>query len=109
MAGRPRKKLDKKRIEKLASMGLTVAECAVIEGVNKKTIERRAMPAIHDGRERMTASLKRKQFEIAMSGNPTMLIWLGKNYLNQSDKKEITGADGKDLFSFMLVEAMQDD
>ena len=30
-----------------------------------------------------------KQVEIAMAGNVTMLIWLGKQYLDQSDKQEI--------------------
>ena len=29
--------------------------------------------------------LRRKQIEVAMSGNHTMLIWLGKNMLGQSD------------------------
>ena len=33
-------------------------------------------------------SLRRKQFEIALSGNPGMLIWLGKQYLNQKDRSE---------------------
>jgi hypothetical protein len=26
-----------------------------------------------------------------------MLVWLGKQYLAQRDKNELTGADGKDL------------
>jgi hypothetical protein len=30
-------------------------------------------------------SLKRKQYEVAMSGNVSMLIWLGKNILGQRD------------------------
>ena len=32
--------------------------------------------------------LRAKQYEIAMSGDKTMLVWLGKNRLEQSDKIE---------------------
>ena len=35
-------------------------------------------------------SLRRKQYELAMAGNATMLIFLGKQYLGQSDKREVT-------------------
>jgi ribosome biogenesis protein Tsr3 len=31
-------------------------------------------------------SLRRKQFEVAQKGNVSMLIFLGKNYLDQSDQ-----------------------
>jgi hypothetical protein len=33
--------------------------------------------------------LRRKQLEKAMGGDSTMLIWLGKNMLGQSDKSEV--------------------
>ena len=33
--------------------------------------------------------LLKKQFDVAMGGNIPMLIWLGKQRLNQSDKQEI--------------------
>ena len=33
-------------------------------------------------------SLRRKQYSTAMSGNPSLLIWLGKNWLGQADKIE---------------------
>jgi hypothetical protein len=33
-------------------------------------------------------SLRRKQYSTAMDGNPTMLVWLGKNWLGQTDKIE---------------------
>ena len=39
-------------------------------------------------------SLRRKQFEVANNGSVPMLIWLGKQYLDQKDKQEVTGADG---------------
>jgi hypothetical protein len=32
------------------------------------------------------ASLRRMQWKAAEAGNPTMLVWLGKNMLGQSDK-----------------------
>lgn len=34
-------------------------------------------------------SLRRAQFELAMKGNPTMLIWLGKQYLAQNERTEV--------------------
>ena len=40
------------------------------------------------------ASLRRSQWKLAKDGNATMLIWLGKNMLDQKDKSEITGPDG---------------
>ena len=38
--------------------------------------------------------MRRKQFEVANNGSVPMLIWLGKQYLDQKDKQEVTGADG---------------
>jgi hypothetical protein len=39
------------------------------------------------------------QYTAANNGNPTMMIWLGKQYLGQKDKteSEITGKDGAPL------------
>lgn len=44
-------------------------------------------------------SLRRKQFELALAGDRTMLIWLGKQYLGQADKMDqrVSGPDGKPL------------
>ena len=33
--------------------------------------------------------LRQKQFSVAMVGDKTMLVWLGKNYLSQSDRQEV--------------------
>jgi hypothetical protein len=40
------------------------------------------------------ASLRRMQFKLAESGNATMCIWLGKQFLGQKDHHELTGKDG---------------
>jgi len=38
-------------------------------------------------------SLRRRQFTSAMDGNSTMLVWLGKNWLGQSDQPEPEAQD----------------
>ena len=40
-------------------------------------------------------SLRRKQWALATADNATMQIWLGKQYLGQTDKQEITEKDPK--------------
>ncbi len=70
-------------------------------GCSHDTLARRFKDELADGRLQGKASLRRKQYEIAMSGNTTMLIWLGKQALGQSDKQEIlqTGPIVLDLSS----------
>ena len=47
-------------------------------------------------------SLRRKQYEVAMSGNTSMLIWLGKNILGQRDHVE---NEIKDLPPIKIIRA----
>ena len=80
----------------LASKGNTIVEIAAVMDCSDDTLSRRFADVIQKGRSRMRASVRRKQFEVAMSGNPTMLVWLGKQELNQSDKAEVQNSH-KDL------------
>lgn len=52
-------------------------------------------------------SLRRKQYETAMAGNVTLLIWLGKQWLGQTEPRnlEITSPD-KSLPSAGLVQEL---
>lgn len=56
-------------------------------------------------------ALRQWQWKAAQNGNATMLIWLGKQYLNQRDKHDIdsevkvTGEDNK--ITIELVEAVK--
>lgn len=47
------------------------------------------MAAIERGRAKGRRSLQAKQFEVAMKGNVSMLIWLGKQLLGQKDSVNI--------------------
>jgi len=44
--------------------------------------------AYEKGLARMRRSLRAKQYAMAMAGSVTMLIWLGKNELGQTDKSD---------------------
>jgi len=96
-AGRPRKILDEQLIVDHASKGYTMEELAAVTGVHIDTLRNNYSNAIKRGISLRDASLRRKQVEVAESGNPTMLIWLGKQYLEQRDKNEVSGKDGSPL------------
>jgi len=91
---RPRKVIDPKQVEGLASIGCTLDEMALVLDCSKSVLSRRFSNAIKKGKAKMQSSLRRLQYDAARNGNVTMMIWLGKQYLGQRDKFE---ADTSDL------------
>lgn len=87
---RPKVNIDEAQVEEMAAIGCTVAEIAGIVGCSPRTVERRAAAPVARGRARLNISLRRRQVEMAMAGNVTMLIWLGKLLLGQRDKADTT-------------------
>lgn len=94
---RPKAVVDETEVEKLAAMFCSLEEIASFFNVNISTIQRRFAQAIDRGRNKGKISLKRKQYLVAMDGNVQMLIWLGKQHLDQKDKKEISAEDGSNV------------
>lgn len=94
---RPKITVDVAMLEALAERGLTQDDCAAVLGISVDTIQRNHRDVYNLGLQKCKASLRRKQFEMALAGNVTMLVWLGKNLLGQSDKHELTGKDGAPL------------
>lgn len=89
---RPLKVIDENVVFELASIFCTNEQIATIVGCSADTIERRFAGIVEKGREVAKSNLRRKQYEVAMSGNVGMLIWLGKQYLGQSDKQELAAS-----------------
>ena len=85
---RPIKKVDTQAIQKLAQMHCTYEEIAEFLDVSTKTLQRNYVHLIKKGREMGKISLRRAQFEKAIGGNVAMMIWLGKQHLDQKDKIE---------------------
>jgi len=107
--------LDASKAEALAALQCTYEEIASGLGVSRSTLERRRGEdgaidaAIKRGRELGTRSLRRIQWEVAKSGNVTMMIWLGKQWLGQKDKQEVehTGKDGGPI-EHSIITALRD-
>ena len=94
--GRPKKEIDKLTFEGLCKIQCTKDEICNVFDCDEKTLTRWCKETYSEGfsdiykKKSATgkASLRRLQFKLAEK-NPGMAIFLGKNYLGQSDKQEI--------------------
>jgi hypothetical protein len=76
----------------------TAEYCAAKLNISADTLDRRLKERFDYGfaeykrkvQEPMRINLMKKQYDVAMQGNVSMLIWLGKQYLGQSDKSDTT-------------------
>lgn len=90
--GRPRIEVDMGMVERLAGIMCTEDEIAAVLAIDKSTLRRQPTfdEVYKKGREVGKSSLRRTQWKIAQS-NAAMAIWLGKQYLGQTDKVEAVG------------------
>lgn len=87
-----------KQLKGLGNIQATVREGAAFFNVSLVTFEKflnepGVREAFEEGKGHGRISLRRTQLKLAEK-NASMAIFLGKNLLGQSDRQEITGADG---------------
>jgi hypothetical protein len=85
--GQPKKMLDENMLVTMASEDCTVKEIASVLNCHVDTIYARYSETLRKGRDQGNCSLKRKMFEVAMSGSIPMLIWLSKQRLGYKDQQ----------------------
>lgn len=85
--------IDLEQVEKFGSYGMTQKESSNLLNVSEVTFIKRKdiLTAYQKGRANLIKSLRATQVRIALGGNVTMLIWLGKQYLEQTDKINQSG------------------
>jgi hypothetical protein len=118
MAGRPKAIIDWEKVGKLLQAGCSVIGIAEQLGIERDTLYKRCKADLkcdfstfaQQKKAHGDDLLHAKQFELAMKGDRTMLVWLGKQRLNQSDKAqhEHTGKDGEALIPKIVVEVIHD-
>ena len=84
--GRPKKPIDYETVEKLASIQCTQEEIANFLELSVRTLQRdeEFCRLYKKGQDSGKMSLRRTQFKLAEK-NPSMAIFLGKQYLGQRD------------------------
>jgi len=91
--GRPQKPIDWDLVEKAIGAGCEGVEIAAHLGIHPNTLYERTVAEhgitfseyLSTKREKGESILRMKQFQVAMNGNVSMLIWLGKNRLGQRE------------------------
>ena len=118
--GRPEFELSDDDFGKIVGMmriQCTEVEICSIIGVTDKTLNKalnaRGEPGFSELYKRYQdegkASLRRSQWKVAQEGNPTMLIWLGKQMLGQRDRKDLDLSSRDGSMSNIPPDASADD
>jgi hypothetical protein len=119
--GRPKIEIDFAEVDKLCQIQCTGEEIASFFEISYDTLERRCKEQfkvsfaeyIKEKSAKGKSSLRRLQWKAAMNGNVTMLIWLGKQYLGQTDKTnyvdESSYNDNKEALRDKLVKELKSD
>jgi hypothetical protein len=90
--------IDYAQVERLAGINCTTEEMAYVLGVHANTLFNRRrddpefLAAEARGRSAVKISLRHKQLQLALAGDRTMLVWLGKVLLGQNEKLEMPTA-----------------
>ncbi len=83
---RPKIEIDGEQVTKLAAIGAKTTEIADFFECSTDTVTRRFAAELSKGRASVRLSLRQWQLKAAEKGNATMLIWLGKQMLDQKDQ-----------------------
>lgn len=106
--GRPKKEIDKKQFENLCALQCTQGEiCGFFEVSDKtlsawckRTYKMSFSEVFEQKRGKGKISLRRSQFRLAEK-NASMAIFLGKNYLGQTDEPSSLAEEKKEDDGFM--------
>ena len=85
VVGRDSKVIPPEEVYKLAAIGCKDGEIASWFGIDGNTLRYNFSAELTKGRETLKQSLRKAQLQVALNGNPTMLIFLGKVILGQRE------------------------
>ncbi len=84
---------EQEELSQKAALGMASRRLAAYFGIDRATMTKHYGHIIDRHRAIAEASLLKEQWKVALKGNPTMLVWLGKQLLGQADKPENKDAE----------------
>lgn len=93
VVGRDQKIVAPDEVELMASLGCPDREIAEYFGINEDTLRYNFKSFLINGKQNLRNSLRKAQIRVAIEGNATMLIWLGKQLLSQQENPYATDAE----------------
>ena len=85
------------KVKLLASFGCSYIEIGKYFGCSEGVIRKRFKVEYEQGREEMKLSLRQLQWKNAQQGNTALLIFLGNNFLGQTDKSQVDHTNNLEL------------
>jgi hypothetical protein len=106
---RPRKNIDPVQVEKMAAVGCTPEEIAILLDASPRTIDQRFYKPYEKGRRKLQHTLKRVLFREALSGNTAALIFAAKVYcgLREPRDDDVVALQNNLMITVSLTEARQ--
>ena len=100
--------VDPETVYKLALMGANNSEIADWYGVTEQSIRYRFNEYLAKARSSLKIKLRRAQLKVAIENeNPTMLIWLGKQMLGQSEN--VVASESEKILPWITEESNDSD
>lgn len=84
--GENKRVVTEEQVRSLALLHCTLQEIADIVGVRPDTLSNHFSATVAKAKSEAKSQLRKAQWKLALSGNATMQIWLGKNILGQTDQ-----------------------
>lgn len=82
-------------VNRLAIIGCTDKEIGFTIGISEEAVRKHHRRDLDVGRANLRASIRKTQIQLALDEkHPTMLIWLGKQYLGQREPKQDVSHSG---------------
>lgn len=87
-SGAKPKPIDNEVVNAMAFGGASDIVIAAYLGISVDTLNRRCQPGLDTARADLKIRLQQKQVSLALAGDRTMLVWLGKAMLGQRETTE---------------------